>query len=96
MKGAIVISLERQSHVVEIRGLYVIKKGYCQNSSMLENVTGSITDQKVKTFKKMGNANLKVEGVGRWYIRILVKYIVTKERGRNWFRIFARGGIRYV
>jgi ribosomal protein L9 len=46
-----VISLERHSHVGEIRGLYVIKKGYCQNSSMLENVIGSITDQEVKTLK---------------------------------------------
>jgi hypothetical protein len=44
----------------------------------------------------MENVNLKGEGVGRWYTRILVKQVVTRARGWNWFRTFAKGGIRYL
>jgi hypothetical protein len=44
----------------------------------------------------MENVNLKGEGVGRWYISILVKQVVTKAHGWNWFRTFAKDGIRYV
>jgi hypothetical protein len=34
------------------RDLYVIKKGYLQDSSMLEDVIGSIMDKGVKTLNK--------------------------------------------
>ena len=47
------------------RDLYVIKKSYCQDSSMLEDVIGSITDKDVKTLKTNGKRQLERRRSGK-------------------------------
>jgi len=49
-----VISLQRHSRYGEIRDLYVMRKGYCQDGSMLVVVKSSATDQDMKTLKTNG------------------------------------------
>jgi hypothetical protein len=47
------------------RDLYIIKKGYRQDSSMLEDVIVSITDRDVKTLKTNGKRQLQRRRSGK-------------------------------
>lgn len=59
------ISLQRHSHDGEILDLYVIKKGYCQDSSMLVVVIDPATDQDVMTLKTNGKRQLERRRSGK-------------------------------
>jgi hypothetical protein len=89
-KGSTVISLERHSHDGEICDLYVIKKGYCQDSSILEVVIGSITDQDVKTLKTNGKRQFERRSNGKMIHKNISETGCDKgtwmERVQNYFQ----------